>query len=141
VRMRAQTSKMLLPILACDQARARERERGAEIQIQTQTSSPIQQTNFFLVTMTSRRRKHDEDSQSPSSAAHGTGEFEKEVRQIHTLLDRIPAPFKEEDFNPLIHVIDIMRAADMKDRKKQLETDCTAVEKAMETIVACTFAI
>lgn len=75
----------------------------------------------------------DDDGQYKNNSAE---DFDKAVIQIQRKLDIIPHEYKKkDDFNPLEHVIDIMKATNHKERKKELIVNCKAMDKAMETIV------
>lgn len=68
--------------------------------------------------------------------SHNYEDFDKAIIQIRRRLDVIPHEYKKtENFNPLEHVIEIMKASNSKERKKELVSNCKAMDKAMEMIV------
>lgn len=89
-----------------------------------------------------KKRSHGRQSSTASTEEdgqykiHGSDDFDKAVIQIQRKLDLISHEYKKQDnFNPLEHVIDIMKASNNKERKKELIMNCKAMDKSMETIV------
>lgn len=77
-------------------------------------------------------------SERASSSTHGDAS-DGEIRKIQRTLDKIPKPYhKNEGFNSLEHVIDILKADDIEGRRKELELDCFEMDAAMEKIVGST---
>jgi chromosome segregation ATPase len=72
-----------------------------------------------------------------------TEDFDKTILHIQRKLDQLPAQYKQSStaFNPLEQVIDMMKSTNLKERKKDLDTNVRTLDKAMESIVKGTFFI
>lgn len=64
-------------------------------------------------------------------------DFDKTILHIQRKLDTIPTQYKQQSgvFNPLEQVIDMMKSSNLKERKKELDTNVRTLDKAMESVV------
>lgn len=86
-----------------------------------------------------RRQVSSADSAIPKDDVKPE-DFDKAILHIQRKLDQIPTQYKQSStvFNPLEQVIDMMKSSNLKERKKDLDTNVRTLDKAMESIVKCT---
>lgn len=60
----------------------------------------------------------------------------KSIERMREKLERVPLPYRNgEDFNPFVHVIEILRSQDPKKEQQELERYCRSMDAVRKDLV------
>lgn len=135
------------------------REKGSEREREQRTHPPLRSptyhssilplngTRIYFERMSFEQRHRRQLSSATDTVVKDakedgkTEDFDKAIIHIQRKLDQIPQQYKKSssEFNPLEQVIDMMKSTNLKERKKDLDINVRTLDKAMESIVKCTY--